>query len=135
MSLRKLYFVPGKVSVPPMLKAYPERPPSQITPPHPPQMKRKRPVVKPKRVAETKSGKLRGVKPKRIAKRKNCKYIHPKDKWIALRAKMRVANLREKELIRKTADFYVKYYQAKLRNFSLKTLYKNQIHIWRFMSL
>jgi hypothetical protein len=91
-----------------MLKAYPEGPPSQKTPPHSPQTEKQRPVVKIKRVAKRKSSKPTGVKTKRIVKRKNGKYIHPQNKWIALRAKMREANMREDELIRKTADFLCK---------------------------
>jgi hypothetical protein len=87
-----------------MLKACPEGPPSQKTPPHPPKTKKKF-RRKTQRVAGWKNGKLTAIKTKRIAKRKNGKYIHNQDKWIALRAKMREANLREEGLIRKTAGF------------------------------
>jgi hypothetical protein len=52
-----------------------------------------------------KSGTPATVKTKRVVKRKNRKYIYPHDKLIALRTKMREANLREKELVRKMAGF------------------------------
>jgi hypothetical protein len=89
-----MYFVPGKGSVPPMLRAYTEDRADR-----PPPVKKKK-KQKPRRVAK--------IKP--VAKRV-VKYIHRTEKWIPLHTKLREARLREEgEYVQKCLILCIKHY-------------------------